>query len=167
MTTAFGQRRTAGVRRDNLTWYARQEANRKARAEGRAPVPIWKQEALLLLVEPTTPRVKGASMGQCIYVAEMPKRRGTTETEIVTREMPSELWMSPAAAGAVLAEGHMLNTTIGVWFYESDVLDKEALRVKLLALVDHVTAPGYLAERRVLGMKAVVTKSTTKKRRAR
>ncbi len=76
-------------------------------------------------------------MGQCIYVAE-------TEKGPSTREMPSEMWMSPAAAGAELAKGHLLNTTIGVWFYERDLWDKAALRRRLLALVDYVTAPEFL-----------------------
>lgn len=76
-------------------------------------------------------------MGQCIYVAG-------TEDGPVVREMPSELWMSPAAAGGVLAKGHFLNTTIGIWFYERDLWDKQALRRRLLALVDHVTSPDFL-----------------------
>ena len=76
-------------------------------------------------------------MGECIYVAE-------TADGPATRQMSSEVWMAPAAAGEWLAKGHFLNTTIGVWFYESDLWDKEALRRRLLALVDHVTAPDFL-----------------------
>jgi hypothetical protein len=60
--------------------------------------------------------------------------------------MPSEVWMDPAAAGRILAEGHFLNTTIGVWFYESDTWDKQTLRKKLLALVDHVTSPTFMPD---------------------
>jgi hypothetical protein len=76
-------------------------------------------------------------MGQGIYVAE-------TKDGPSAREMPSEFWMSPEAAGRELAKGHLLNTTVGVWLYESDLHDKAALRRRLLALVDHVTAPEFL-----------------------
>ena len=76
-------------------------------------------------------------MGQCIYVA-------MTERGIVTREMASEAWMNPENAGRILGAGHLLNTTIGVWFYERDLWDKEELGKRLRALADHVTAPGYL-----------------------
>jgi hypothetical protein len=60
-------------------------------------------------------------MGQCIDVAE--REDGPT-----TREMPSEMWMHPDAAGDELAKGHLLNTTVGVWCYESDLWDKQSLR---------------------------------------
>ncbi|MBI4515975.1 MAG: hypothetical protein HY699_09200 [Deltaproteobacteria bacterium] len=76
-------------------------------------------------------------MGECIYV-----RDGEAGPEV--RQMPSEVWMRPAGAGELLAKGHFLNTTLGVWFYEHDLWDKEALRRRLLALVDHVTAPEFL-----------------------
>jgi hypothetical protein len=78
-------------------------------------------------------------MGQCIYVAEFPDGP-------VTREMPSEIWMGPEAAGRELAKGHLLNTTIGVWFYESHLHDKADLRRRLLALVDYVAAPEFLRQ---------------------
>ncbi len=80
-------------------------------------------------------------MGQCIYVTESlgPRKDGP-----VVREMRSEVWMTPAEAGRMLAEGHLLNTTIGVWFYESDLWDKKALRRRLAALIRHVTAPEFL-----------------------
>ncbi len=42
--------------------------------------------------------------------------------------MPSEVWMYPAEAGQILGEGHFLNTTVGVWLYESDLQDKMKLR---------------------------------------
>jgi len=76
-------------------------------------------------------------MGQCFYVA-------MTDRGIVTREMPSEMWMNPEAAGRSLGVGHHLNTTIGVWFYERDLWDKKELGRRLRALAAHVTAPGYL-----------------------
>jgi hypothetical protein len=65
--------------------------------------------------------------------------------------MRSETWCDPAEAGQVLAESHMLNTTIGVWFYELDLHDKAKLRATLLALVDHVTAPEFLPEYEAFG----------------
>ena len=77
-------------------------------------------------------------MGQCIYVAA-----GDQGPRV--REIPSELWMSPAAAGEELAKGHLLNTTVGLWFYERDLWDKRELRRRLMALVDHVTSPEFLA----------------------
>lgn len=76
-------------------------------------------------------------MGQCIYVRD-------TQNGPAVREMPSEVWMSPGGAGQWLAEGHFLNTTVGVWFYERDLWNKQALRRRLLALVDHVTSPDFL-----------------------
>jgi len=76
-------------------------------------------------------------MGQCIYVA-------MTDNGIVTRQIPSELWMKPEAAGKALGEGHLLNTTIGVWFYETDVWTKRDLGKRLRALGDYVTSPGFL-----------------------
>jgi hypothetical protein len=76
-------------------------------------------------------------MGQCIYVA-------MTDNGIVTREIPSELWMKPEAAGKALGVGHLLNTTIGVWFYETDVWTKRDLGKRLRALADYVTSPGFL-----------------------
>jgi hypothetical protein len=81
-------------------------------------------------------------MGKCIYVAEKAGRKPGP----VTREMRSETWMDPAAAGRVLATDHLLNTTLGVWFYESDLWDKRALRRRLMALVRHVTSPEFLRE---------------------
>jgi hypothetical protein len=84
-------------------------------------------------------------MGQCIYVRERggPLERGQ---EPLAREMPSEVWMSPEDAGRILGEGQFMNTTIGIWLYESDVWDKASLRKRLLALVDHVTSPTFMAE---------------------
>jgi hypothetical protein len=79
-------------------------------------------------------------MGQCIYVAERTGRK----LGPVAREMRSETWMDPAEAGRVLAEDHLLNTTLGVWFYESDLWDKKALRRRLMALVRHVTSPSFM-----------------------
>ena len=83
-------------------------------------------------------------MGQCIYVAE--SLDGTGEGDPVVREMRSEEWMDPAEAGRILAEDHLLNTSTGVWFYESDLWDKRSLRRRLTALVRHVTSPTFLAE---------------------
>jgi hypothetical protein len=80
-------------------------------------------------------------MGQCIYVTES---LGPRKDRLVVREMRSEVWMNPAEAGRVLAEDHLLNTTIGVWFYESDLWDKKALRRRLTALIAHVTSPMFL-----------------------
>jgi predicted transcriptional regulator len=90
--------------------------------------------------------IGGRRMGKCIYVAEAPTRGGKMKP--VVQAIPSEVWMNPAEAGRVLAEGHLLNTTVGVWLYESDLLDKDELRARLLALVDHVTTPGFLMKRR-------------------
>jgi hypothetical protein len=84
-----------------------------------------------------TTAAEGQQMGQCIYVAE-------TTGRPETRELPSEVWMNPAEAGRLLGEKHFLNTTLGVWFYESDLWDKQALRAQLLALVEHVTSPEFL-----------------------
>lgn len=83
-------------------------------------------------------------MGQCIYVAEPALLAQSRGAPPIVREMRSEEWMDPSQAGRILAEGHLLNTTCGVWFYESDLWDKDALRRRLLALVDHVTAPDFL-----------------------
>jgi len=86
-------------------------------------------------------------MGQCIYVAE----ETASKDGPVTREMRSEAWMDPAASGRALAEDHFLNSTLGVWFYESDLWDKQALRERLLALVEHVTSPSFLPEYEEVG----------------
>lgn len=82
-------------------------------------------------------------MGQCVYVKGADIKSG-----VEVREMRSETWMVPAQAGEVLAEDHFANTTMGVWFYESDLWDKKALRKKLLAIVDHVTKQGFLPKYR-------------------
>jgi hypothetical protein len=89
-------------------------------------------------------------MGKCIYVADSlgPGRGGP-----IVREMRSETWMNPAEAGRVLAEDHLLNTTAGVWFYESDLWDKRALRRRLTALARHVTSPEFLPEYEEWGRK--------------
>ena len=76
-------------------------------------------------------------MGQCIYVA-------MTDNGIVTREVSSELWVHPEAAGRALGASHLLNTTVGVWFYETDLWTKRDLRKRLRALADHVASPGFL-----------------------
>lgn len=61
--------------------------------------------------------------------------------------MPSEQWADGGVeVGRLLARDHFANTTVGIWFYESDVQDKVELRARLLALVDHVTAPEYRAD---------------------
>ena len=92
-------------------------------------------------------------MGQCIYVTEEPlsSRRRPGPKGPQTREMRSEEWMNPAEAGRILAEGHFLNTTVGVWLYELDVHDKKALRKKLEALVDYVCSPDFLPEYETFG----------------
>lgn len=89
-------------------------------------------------------------MGQCVYVAE---NLGPHTGGPVVREMPSEVWMNPAEAGRVLAKDHLLNTTAGVWFYESDLWDKRALRRRLTALARHVTSPSFLREYEAWGRK--------------
>jgi len=83
-------------------------------------------------------------VGDCIYI------RGATDGHpLEEREIRSEWWAEGegAEAGRILAKGHFANTTLGVWFYWSDLQDKVQLRRELLALVDHVTAPEYRAER--------------------
>lgn len=79
-------------------------------------------------------------MGQCIYVAE----RTSTKKEPVTREVASEKWMDPASVGRTLGQDHFMNTTIGVWFYESDLHDKRALRKRLMDLVKCYRAGGMM-----------------------
>lgn len=86
-------------------------------------------------------------MGQCIYVAETKDGPGV-------RKMPNALWMGPEAAGRELAKDHLLNTTVGVWFYERDLHDKADLRRRLLALVDHVTTPEFLRHYEEFGQRA-------------
>ena len=81
-------------------------------------------------------------MGQCIYVRE-PE---SPQDETTTREMPSEVWMNPAEAGRTLAADHHVNTTLGIWLYESDLWDKALLRERLMRLVDHVCAPDFKRE---------------------
>lgn len=82
-------------------------------------------------------------MGNCIYIRGASGRHPLEE-----REIASEHWQEGEGAyvGRILAKGHFANTTIGIWFYASDVGDKVELRRQLLALVDHVTAPEYRAE---------------------
>lgn len=82
-------------------------------------------------------------MGNCIYI------KGASDfDQLEEREIPSERWMDGegAAVGRILAKDHFANSTVGIWFYWSDVQDKARLRRELLALVDHVCAPEYRAE---------------------
>jgi len=81
-------------------------------------------------------------MGNCIYLRA---NKGEPPEERVVR---SELWAEDdgAEVGRILRRDHFANTTVGIWFYWSDLLDKAQLRRELLALVDHVTAPEYRAE---------------------
>ena len=85
---------------------------------------------------------EGDQHGPVHYVAEKTGRKAGP----VTREMRSEAWMNPAEAGRLLAEDHLLNTTVGVWMYESDLCDKKALKQRLMALVRHVTSPEFMSE---------------------
>jgi hypothetical protein len=111
-------------------------------------------------------------MGQCIYVAERLdagkddlRARARAGAPLV-REMPSELWMHPEEAGRTLGKDHLLNTTIGVWFYESDLWDKRALRRRLMALVQHVTSPEFLRDYEEWGREMLkVQRNLRRKRR--
>lgn len=79
-------------------------------------------------------------MGDCIYIRGASGSHPTEE-----REVPSERWADGQGAevGRILGKDHFANTTLGIWFYWSDLQDKAKLRSELLALVDLVTDPGY------------------------
>ena len=81
-------------------------------------------------------------MGNCVYIRGASLRHPMEE-----REVPSEQWADGGIeVGRLLARDHFADTTVGIWFYESDVQDKVELRARLLALVDHVTSPEYKAK---------------------
>jgi hypothetical protein len=81
--------------------------------------------------------------------------------------MRSETWLDPAAAGRELAEDHLLNTTLGVWLYESDLWDKRALRRRLTEFVRHVTSPSFLRVYEELGRAQVRARQSPQARDSR